>query len=292
MTFHAIGDTGYGRNFMFAGKSSLITDAEEECVTTTTTTTKPCRPGSPDLVLVDWKMCNATVHGNLGGLGPDKGAAEIRFSNVATTSDGSIDLVVTNLTHYGAYKSERNRENNCFGVINIAAPSDVELSFRFVKSGTHDSVALPRSLFTVYDIDESKEGIREAVSFNTAVSSYWLLPTSELVAGGTNEGELTIHSTTVGIGEDNPTDPVSLTLEQGNRAVTVGFDGVDEYIMTFHAIGDTGYGRNFMFAGKSSLITDAEEECVTTTTTTTKPCRPGSPDLVLVDWKMCNATVH
>jgi len=82
---------------------------------------------------------------------------------------------------------------------------------------------------------------------------------SELVTTGTNEGGLTFTSTVVGNGGDNPTDPENLSVEQENRAVTVEFDGVDEYVITFSAIGENGGGRNFMFAGYSSLTTDASQ---------------------------------
>jgi hypothetical protein len=195
----------------------------------------------------------------LGGSGPDEGDAEIRFSNVATTSGVSVDLVVTNRTRYDAHNPINNGESNCFGLINVKAPSSVDLSFRFVKTGTSESVTLPRSFFTVYDLDESKKGIKEAVTFTTAVSSYWLMETSELEPTGDISGGLTFTSTTVGTGGDNPTNPETLGVEQENRAVTVEFDGVDEYVITFSAIGENGNGRNFMFAGHSSLTTDASQ---------------------------------
>jgi hypothetical protein len=207
---------------------------------------------------VDWKLCDVAVHSNLGGVGPDGGNAEIRFSNVAMTSGGSVDLVVTNSTMYYGKNLERNGESDCFGQINVKAGSSVKLSFRFVQTGTSESVKLPRSFFTVYDIDESKKGMQEAVTFNTAVSGYWLMATSELVTTTNDEG-LTFTSTVAGVNGDNPTSPENLSLEQRDRAVTVQFDGVDEYVITFSAIGEGNGGRNFMFAGHSSLTTDASQ---------------------------------
>ena len=68
--------------------------------------------------------------------------AEIRFSNVATTSDGSTDLVVTNRTEYDAFIPSMNRAANYFDFINVAAPPDVKLPLRFVKSGQANALHL------------------------------------------------------------------------------------------------------------------------------------------------------
>merc|ERR1719221_1390635 len=118
------------------------------------------------------------------------------------TSGVSVDLVVTNRTRYDAHNPINNGESNCFGLINVKAPSSVELSFRFVKSGTSESVTLPRSLFTVYDIDESNTGMKEAITFNMEVPAYFVTTTSELMVAGTEE--LTFTSTVAGAGSDNP----------------------------------------------------------------------------------------
>jgi len=201
---------------------------------------------------VDWRLCNSTVHSNLGNMGPDSGDSEIRYSNVGTLNGDSIDLVVTNNTEYSAWTVTNNGLSDCFGKINIRAPSTVTLTFRFVRSGTNDLVELHRSFLTIYDIDQSGSGMQEQISFNTAMSAYHTMPATELLRSSA-EGVLTFTSTAVGNAVDNPSDPQSLTSDQKARAITVEYDNLGEYTVTFAAIGDTGKGRNFFFAGISEL---------------------------------------
>ena len=48
-------------------------------------------------------------HSNLGGLGPDAGAAELRYKGVALRIDGSLlDLVITNTSEYYSPNPEWN----------------------------------------------------------------------------------------------------------------------------------------------------------------------------------------
>merc|ERR1712107_194739 len=210
---------------------------------------------------VDWQLCKVDVHSNLGNLGPHKGEHEIRFTDVINLTTGSIDLVVTSLTNYVPKNTEKNGETDCFGLINVKEDSSVNLSFRFVQSGTNNPVEVGESMFTVYDIDTTKDQSNiEEITFFTPVSSYWLTNTSELQRSGSLDGGLTFRASKKGNLGDNPADPMNLTQLQKDRAVTVESDGVDGYAIEFKVIRQSGsgdYGRNFMFAGKSLLV-DAE----------------------------------
>merc|ERR1712226_810497 len=108
----------------------------------------------------------------------DSGESGIRFVRVATSGGVDIDLVLTNITEYHAAKVERNGLKDCFGLINVLSPSSVSVLFRFVNSGTNDSAAVDAFFFSVYDLDESKEGIQEEVTFNTKQNSYFVSPDS------------------------------------------------------------------------------------------------------------------
>merc|ERR1719215_274822 len=65
----------------------------------------------------DWRLCDAKVHSNIAGTGPDAGPQELRFAAVAENEDGSgqkIDLVLTMAdatknTYKG--KAEQNGKN-------------------------------------------------------------------------------------------------------------------------------------------------------------------------------------
>ena len=53
---------------------------------------------------------------------------------------------------------------------------------------------------------------------------------------------------------NNPTNPEKSDTEQESKAVTLGFDGVDEYVTTFSVIGEHGNSRNFVLARHSALV--------------------------------------
>jgi len=217
---------------------------------------------------VDWKLCNATVHSNLGGEGPDSGAEEMRYSNIATVNGVGVDLVVTNTTLYEFKTVKTNGLKGCFGKFNLVAPSSVTLSFRFVQAGTNDIADASNFLFSVYDVDESGQGIKEQLTFTTPVDGYWLMADTELVStGSAAAGDLTFESTVVGVGSDNPEFPENLNSLQKARTVTVQYTSEAEFLVTFGAADGTNPeqigGRNFLFAGKSDLTEDGELTCTT-----------------------------
>merc|ERR1712203_542728 len=67
----------------------------------------------------------------------------------------------------------------------------------------------------------------------------------------------TFEATTVGTGDDNPTDPLKLTEQQLQRAFTVQFRPFTGADITLgnkaHAAGVTTHGRRFDFIAKPSL---------------------------------------
>lgn len=211
----------------------------------------------PGADFLDWRLCNTTVHSNLGMLGPDSGESEIRFVKVATVSDGiDVDLVITNTSEYSSNSVYDNGLKDCFGSVNFPAPSSVTLSFRFVRSGTNEMVELGRFFFTVYEMGEFEESKQARVSFNTAVNAYWLVPGSDMV--NSMDGGLSFTSTVMGRGSPHPSDPTVLTSMQQARAVTVNYVDVGEFSITLDTVeGDTG--RTLLFAGKSDLTIDGEE---------------------------------
>jgi len=226
-------------------------------------------PGTEEAAaMVDWKLCDAEVHSNLGGQGPDAGAEEMRYSNIADLNGGGIDLVVTNTTPYEYKSAKQNGLKGCFGKFNLIAPSSVTLSFRFVRTGTNDDVDASNYLFSIYDVDESQQGIKEQLTFSTPVDGYWLTADTELiVSGSAAAGDLGFESSVVGVGSDNPEYPEELDPSQEARTVTVQYASVSEFLVYFAAVDSADAaklsGRNFLFAGKSDLVEDAELTCTT-----------------------------
>jgi len=67
-------------------------------------------------------------------------------------------------------------------------------------------------------------------------------------------GTLKLTSTTQGYGSDNPKDPMALTPKQIARSVTLVFDDVSSFPLSFQITGGpSDKGRNLLFAGDSSL---------------------------------------
>jgi len=212
----------------------------------------------------EWRLCDAKVHSNIAGTGPDTGPQELRFAAVAENEDGSgqeIDLVLTMAdvkknTYKG--KAELNGKNGCFGMINMDKDSDVVVDFVFVVSGTNTPHTMKNFFFSVYDLDQSmKIGNKEVVTFNTPVASWFTTPGSELLQSGSNDGTLTFESTQFGTGYDNPEDPEVMNPLAKDRTVTVQYTDVSAFTLSFSIVKGKG-GRNILFAGKSSFVHEGE----------------------------------
>jgi hypothetical protein len=222
------------------------------------------RASEADEDLVDWKICDSAVHSNLAGLGPDSGASGIRMSSITTENGEDVDLLITSQSDYTPNDVSKNGRNDCFGVLNVDTDSSVELLFRFVKAGTDTPVTLSNFFFSVYDVDQFKRDLsKEYVVFPDPIEGYRLDGNSELETSGTPGRDLKFRSTQYGNGVDNPRDPLELTDLQKERTVTVQMKDTNQFRMTFGVEKDDRWrakGRNFLFAGRSSLPKD-DEQC-------------------------------
>merc|ERR1719201_1654465 len=98
---------------------------------------------------------NTVIHSNLGGAGPDGGAENLVFGNVAANTN----LVVTATSPYtpnmlnpaGGVLKNGVREG--FGVINLASGSSVDLTFSFVDSTTGAPKTMSDTVITFFDGD-------------------------------------------------------------------------------------------------------------------------------------------
>ena len=93
-----------------------------------------CVARDPGLVLLDFENANLTIN--------DMGGSGMRFANVGTTPNGRlIDLAVSNLTTYEAWRPQQNGKKGGFGAINSKAPRPrqgvdgtiLELRFEFLE---------------------------------------------------------------------------------------------------------------------------------------------------------------
>jgi hypothetical protein len=245
------------------------------------------------LKFTDWTLCDAEIHSNLGGLGPDDGDENIRYSNVATTVDGiAVDLLVTNQTTYLPKDSSLNKVENCLGRISVSAgePEKVGLLFKFVESGTEEAVAASNYLFSAVDIDKGSSGT-EKVTFVTAVSKYWTRDTNNLEKSGSKDDDLAFKAEASAV--DNPENFPSLTTAQKKSAVTVYYEDVTQFKVRLSLKGASGKkkeGRSFFFGGWSALA----PTLTPTPSPTPEPTPVPTPEpTAYVSWSLCDVTdVH
>jgi hypothetical protein len=218
---------------------------------------------------------NTVIHSNLGGAGPDGGAENLVFGNVAPDTN----LVVTATNPYTPNMLNpsggvlRNGVTEGFGVINLASGSSVDLTFSFVDSRTGAASTRPHTVVTFFDGDhgmahESRESItiKDMTSFvvDDSTSLTLLDDGASAVDQANGNAEVTFQSTMRGSKEDNPVSALSLSNLQAQRAVAALFEDKSQFRVV---LSETGYvnpqGRNFYFAGASSLICNHEAKCST-----------------------------
>ena len=93
------------------------------------------------------------IHNNLGGLGPDGGAKEIRYSHVGESDGEAFDLVIQNVSEYKTNKPETNGLNTNHGSslpsVSLAGGNAVILYARFVRKGTDMPIQLSETYYWV-----------------------------------------------------------------------------------------------------------------------------------------------
>jgi len=218
---------------------------------------------------------NTVTHSNLGGAGPDGGSEDLIFGNVAPNTN----LVVTAASPYTPNMLNptggvlRNGAREGFGVINLASGSSVDLTFSFVDSRDGSSKTPSSTVVTFFDGDhgmahESRESItvRDVSSFavDDLTSLTILDDGASAVDQANGDAVVTFQSTLRGTKEDNPVSPLSMSNLQARRAASVLFLDKSQFGVT---LSETGYvnpqGRNFYFAGASSLTCGVEAKCST-----------------------------
>merc|ERR1712195_171255 len=218
--------------------------------------------------VMDWNFLNAKVtQNNLGGVGPDSGAREIRYAGVSN----GIDLILTTDAAYVVNPKVKEYEidgvtrqlngagnngvNGKFGQVNIKGNTDVKLKFTLVEAGTDipaDVAPEQTIFFSVYDLDTNGPSGYEFVDFTTPVDSYSVTKTTTARIQG-NDAHLVATALRKGDDSDNPTDPLSMTQVQLDSAIWITYKGRNTWGMTFGEKGNKKGkgGRNLLFAGRA-----------------------------------------
>jgi hypothetical protein len=198
------------------------------------------------------KMNTLTVsQNNFGGVGPDDGAEEIRYSNAAVVNGRAVDLVLTTDGTFKTNKASKNGNAGPFGVLNVKCGTSVSVNMKVVDAETGSPVTLDSVALTWYDMDEGKKEKGRATVTTCGSTGAIVSENTELTL--MREGACSSATSSVpGTGKDNPTSPHNLNSVQIARAVTLPFKGVSEWSSTLSL--SRGFkGRNFLFAIEPSV---------------------------------------
>jgi len=198
------------------------------------------------------KMNTLTVsHNNLGGVGPDAGAEEIRYSNAAVINGKAVDLVLTTDGTFTSSKPSVNGNAGAFGRLNVKCGTSVTVSMKVVDGETGNPVVLDAVALTWYDLDEGKKSKGRATVTTCGSTGAIVSENTELTVE--REGDCSSATSSVaGTGKDNPTSPHHLDSLQISRAVTLPFKQVSEMSSTL-SLAKGFKGRNFLFAIEPSV---------------------------------------
>jgi len=253
------GDTGLYEACLFDfcvacddyGASSLIEEIEDEspepiCVQGAT----ECNPDEVCAKSVKMNTLSVT-QSNLGGVGPDSGAEEIRYGNAAVVNGKAVDLVLTTDGTFKSSKPSKNGNSGAFGVLNVKCGSSVTVTMKVVDSDSGAPVVLDAVALTWYDLDEGKKEKGRASVKTCGSTGAIVTDNTELTLK--REGDCsTATSSVAGTGKDNPKNPNQLDSLQVSRSVTLPYKGVSELTSTL-SLAAGPKGRNFLFALEPSV---------------------------------------
>lgn len=234
-----------------------------------------CEPHS---VVLDFH--NSTLkHSNLGCLGPDTGACNIRYAHVGNVNGRPFDLVVTAGKSYQNHRASRNGLAGKFGIVNLKVGTAADFNFCFEDAASGQPVVLNSFHFSMFDLDEGFK-TKERM-YVQGFERFTLSEHSEVAVQKLDDGRTLFESTSFGRGCDNPKDPLQLdknvtckgaSVDIRRRAVTFLFANASQFSVKLELkchskCGNSG--RNFLFAGSSSLDRSCDETTTTTTAATT-----------------------
>jgi len=208
----------------------------------------PCR-GYPNLVL------DAVLHSNLGGQGPHTGPEGLVFAGRDAKQGRPAEqvlLVINATSPYFPGVPETVGLAGKLGTINLNGGTHVRLRFRIFDRTSVRERFIERQQLTFFDLDMAPDGETaeyvKAWGFHTAT----VTEHSELNKTINNDGSTTFKASKVGNGADNPQDPLMLTMQQKNRAVTLEWSNVTEFALELGC--STGWHpRYFTFVARPSL---------------------------------------
>jgi len=205
----------------------------------------------------DWQL-TSIKYANLAGLGPDFGSPEsIRYGAVTQVAVNdvarTVDLLVTTSGRYVPCMAYRSGMHGSFGTVNLANGEDVDLSFTFVDAETSEPIIMPGFHFSFFDLDQGPTDEAQEILITTGFTKVHLMDPTNVKQKVLPDGRTEFKSSMQGGFKTNPSDPTSLTAKQASQSIQMEFPPGTSSVDVSFEVTNGRRGRNFMFAGMSSL---------------------------------------
>lgn len=205
----------------------------------------------------DWQL-TSVKYANLGGLGPDLGAPRgIRYGDVTRVAVQNqpriVDLIITTTNKYVPCMAYRSGMHGSFGTVNLANGEDVNLVFTFIDALTDEPIEMPGFHFSFFDLDRGMEDEAQETLITSGFSKVHLMDPTAVKMKALPDGRTAFKASKQGGFKTNPTDPTSLTKSQAEQSIQLEFPPGASSVEVEFQVTNGRKGRNFMFAGMSSL---------------------------------------
>jgi len=205
----------------------------------------------------------APFHNNLAGKGPDIGDEGIIYPamNLHSQPPQALLLVVHATDGDGDTDPKANGIDGKYARLSAKGGTMIHLTFEFQNAETREPITLPEVDITFFDLD--MHGLNSAVEYVRLIgfNEYFLTEQTEVDVKRGNDSYVTFKATTLGHATDNPTDPLLLTVQQKNRAVTVQYKDVQKFDVEIGAEGAHHQHRWFNFVLRPSLLCAKTVDC-------------------------------
>lgn len=216
--------------------------------------------GSQSSCQLDGLFFERVLQSNLGGHGPDVGAATLSLESNRTEGGLTVKHLEFRITANTPYNPGLPMYNGIYkglvgkyGTVVVMPGSSVNLTFRVFDLNTSKPIRMPSVAFTFFDLDEYRDHAASEFIRASGFTRADLSEDTEVSRFSDPDGTTTFQATTAGNFNDNPVDPLLLTEQQKNRAVTLTFTDTDEVTVVLGATPGPSAARAFTFVGHPVL---------------------------------------
>jgi len=216
------------------------------------------------------------ISSNLGKQGPDKDAPEGIIYRATATNTGSdvknLEIHVHSLKNFSVAADDEDSYDSAydpafktgsyvngihgkFACINIKQNKSLKVRAHAYDADKKEDILLPHAAISFFDLDTGYDNNHSVEHVSVAgYSAYYLSNETQITVSHDHDNGITAFTATKeGTGADNPTDPIELTREQKDRAVTLELTAVKHVDFEIGAsAGRTG--RVFSFVFRPSML--------------------------------------